>query len=386
MFLLFINSYRKHFLDDPANSGLDWEDGTIYFYFSIIAIIFFLGYVIERRNRRINRAIELKPLFILIGLILTCVLGLRGQNVGKDTIVYIQSASDNLTYIWDGSGMEVGFMYVNKFLGWFFSNGQISIFIFSFLTVYFILVSLWHNKSIINIFFALGFFVGVYYFQALNLLRIYLAASFITWGFHYIIMGKMKKYILCVLFAALFHLSSIVMLLPLAYYVLYKKSPWMAFSVLCIAVFMVVSVASHFSDYLVIQRYADYGGKNDYEGGFGIMLLVDYLPGLFLVWYIWKHKITGIWADMLTCFTLVAVFIRSIAYYIVIAGRLNTHFMVLYLILIPYFLNEMKTNHRKEYYPFVFFLFIFLLFKIDLYFNEYLATDGIIPYYFLWND
>ncbi|NMA49140.1 MAG: hypothetical protein GX947_05145, partial [Tissierellia bacterium] len=182
------------------------------------------------------------------------------------------------------------------------------------------------------------------------------------------------------------HMSSLVMLLPILYFSLYKKHPWIAFATLCGAVVVVISVASHFSDYLAIQRYAAYGETNEYEGGFGIMLLVDYLPGIFLIWYIWKHKIKGIWADMLICFTLVAVFVRSIAYYIVIAGRLGTHFMIIYLVLIPYFLNEMRLNHRKEYIPFAIFLLFFLLFKIDLYFKGYLATDGIMPYYFLWNE
>lgn len=384
--ILFINTYKDSFLNSTTGLSSSWDEGTLYFYFSIIIFTLFLGWIIEKSKERRRKQVSLKPYFIFLGFILICFLGLRGQGVGTDTLNYILCVSESQSYMWTGEEMEPGFMLANRFLNIFFSNGHVTLFFFSTITVSLVFVSLWKYKRSINLFFALGFFVGAYYFQALNLLRIYLAASVVLWAFHFLIDGKISKYILWVIIAATIHMSSLVMLLPLAYYFVYIKNGRLAFAVLCVALLSVVSVASHFSDYLTLQRYAAYGETNEFEGGFGIMLLVDYLPGLILIWYIRKHKINGIWSDMLICFTMVAIFVRSIGYYIIIAGRMGTHFMIIYLLLVPYFLNEMKKNRRKEYFPFVCFLFVFLLFKIHMYFVGYLASDGIMPYYFLWNE
>lgn len=386
LLLSVIDNYKHNFLNDPFSSSMSWEDGTVYFYYSIIIVALFIGLILESGKKRFKMIDKYKPLFIFLGVLLACILGFRGQNVGKDTTTYIQSFYDSHSYVWDSSGLEPGFMLVNKLLGLLFHDGRAIIIIYSFFILFFTFSAIWRYRSVNNLFFTIGFYVGLYFFPALNLMRLYLAASFMLWSFPYLLNKQFKKYILCIIVASLFHMSSLIMFMPLLYYLIYKKSPLAAFLVLGVALLFVVSVASHFADYLAIQRYAEYGENNEYEGGFGIMLFVDYLPGLFLVWYIWKYKIKSVWSDLTICFTFVALFFRSVAYYIIIAGRLGAYFMVIYIFLVPFFLNEMKMRKSKLYYPFIIFLFVFLFFKVDLYFKGYLASDGIMPYYFFWND
>lgn len=362
--------------------GVLWEDSTIYLYIILIVAAAFIGYIADNAKVKISHFFTFVLSFLLL-----FILGLRGRDVGIDTYVYQDSFIYSLTPdAFSDSTTEPGYHLLLRVLRTFFSSPELAILIFSAATIFFVMNTLWRYKNHISIFIAFSFYVGIFYFQAMNLLRIYLAASFILWNYNYLIEKKYKKFALIVLLTSLLHYSSLIMLLPLGYLWLYQRKPKIALLLITCAFVVAVKIANHFADYLFIARYASYGDSNDASGKIGLMLFFDYIPCFYLIYYIYKNKIQGQWSDLLVSLSITGFFVRFIAYYITIAGRMGTHFMGLFVLILPYFTHHIKQYHRRQYIPFISFMLIYLVVRIHFYFMGYLATDGIMPYNFFWND
>lgn len=378
---MLIDVYKKAFDSSIDGSGV-WDDTTIYLYFAVVIITFFFGYIIEK-GRRSNGYLSLqtKPFFIILGLGLSFFLGLRGETTGIDTIVYRNSFDKALEpNAFSDETTEPGYQLVLKCLHVVLPSSEWAILLFSILTIALLFSTIWKFRDSINVFIAVSLYVSIFYFQALNLLRIYLAVSFLICGFHSIVEGRYGKYCIFVLIAATFHYSSLIMLVLLSFLILYRRVPIVALLAAVLAVFAIISLAAFFGDYIMIARYAEYAEGNDVTGGVGFMLIFEYLPSAFFIYYAFRHKIKGIWVDMLVSYSIIGLLVKFASYYVSIAGRLGIHFVPLYIIIIPFFANHIKTHNRKIY-PFVMsFLLLYALIRFHLYLKGYLATDGIMPY------
>ncbi len=378
-----ISIYYKSFIESGGEI-FRWDPLTLFLYLFIISFAALIGWVIENSSRNKYNS---KTLFILLFVFLSFFLGLRGANVGIDTIAY-RNAFDRalLPNAFADETTEPGYQFLMKLLHVILPNADWAILLLSSVTVFFIINTFWRNRKEINIFVAVLFYVGFYYFQAMSLLRIYLATAFIIWNFHFLLEKKYRKYIAYIIVASLFHFSSLVMLLPLAFLFVYKKSKTLAIIGSIIGLIGVISISSNFGVYMSIARYASYADTNESSGGIGLKLFFDYLPSFFLLCFIVKNKKKGHVEDLIVTFSIVGFLLRIIAYYITIAGRLGIQFMPLYLILIPYYTNYIKQSHRKLYPYFMSFLLLYAIVRIHYYFVGYLSLDGIMPYNFIWND
>jgi hypothetical protein len=379
---MLIDVYKKAFDSSIGGSGI-WDDTTIYLYFAVVFISFFFGYIIEKgRKNNGCLSIRTKPYFLLLGLGLSLFLGLRGETTGIDTIVYRNSFDKALEpNAFADETTEPGYQLVLKILHIILPSSDWAILFFSFLTIALLFSSLWKYRDSINLFVAISLYVCLFYFQALNLLRIFLAIAILLCGFHYIVEGKYGKYCLYVLIAATFHYSSFIMLLPLSYLYIYRRAPIIALLGSLVAVFAIVSLAAYFGDYMMIARYAEYAKSYEDTGGVGFMLFFEYLPCAFFIYYAYHNKLKGIWVDMLVSYSIIGLIVKIASYYISIAGRLTFHFLPLFIIIIPFFANHIKTHSRKYYPCVVLFLVLYALIRFHFYLKGYLATDGIMPYH-----
>lgn len=375
--------YYRSFIESGGEL-FRWDSFTLILYVVIILFAAFIGWIIEKRVRKNLRT---KPLFLLLFVVLAFFLGFRGANVGIDTIAYRNAFDRALdANAFADETTEPGYQLLMKGLRLTLPNADWAILLLSSITVFFIINTLWRDRKEINVFVAVLFYVGFYYFQAMSLLRIYLATAFIIWGFHYLIDKQYIKYIAIILAASLFHFSSLVMLLPLVFLFLYKKNKFFAIIVSVLGLVGVISISSNFGVYMSIARYASYADTNESSGGIGLKLFFDYLPSFFLLFYIFKNKKQGHIEDLIVTFSVVGFFIRIIAYYITIAGRLSIQFMPLYLILIPYYTNRIRHGNRKLYPLFLLFLVLYAIVRTHYYFMGYLSLDGIMPYNFVWSE
>lgn len=377
---MFIEVYHKAF--EEVGIYRYWEDGTIYLYFGIIIAVILIGILADNRKVDVSRF-----WIIIVSVILIVFLGLRGRNVGVDTSNYQDSFINALNKnAFNDTTIEPGFQFLQKGLRLFFSSPELAIFIYSTATVLFIMSTLWRYKNNISLFVAFAFYVGIFYFQAMNLLRIYLAAAFILWNYDYLLENKYKKFALVILLTSMLHYSSLVMLLPIGLLLLYQRNPKIALLASVVTFAMLLPLTAHFENYIIIARYAAYADSNESSGSIGPMLIFEYLPCFYFVYYALRNKVHGPWTDVLICLTITGFFVRTIAYFISAAGRLSIHFIGIYILVLPYFVCHLKRHHRKKYIPVTICLFMYLAIRIHLYFVNYLDGDGIMPYNFLWNE
>lgn len=401
---MLFNIYKKAFLENNntiwwggENHDRSWDDCTMFLYFFLVLISFYLSWKCKKFSRitlndgiKCNTTLSISKSFYIIQFILLCIMGLRGSWVGMDTIVYSQTFENatSLSGIFnDGSTTEPLYKIFQFFLRSFFSSRYIAIFIFSYLIIYFVFSTLKRYYNIISLKIAIPAFVCLYYFQSFSLIRIVLAASFMLWSMPLLLAGDYKKYSLRILIATMMHFSSIVLFFPLGLLVLYKKNRIFAYSGAICSILLIVISTNILGEYIsLINRYENYITGNESSKQIGLALFVDYLPCLYICYYINRHKIKSNWASLMICFTVTAFIIRLLAYYITATGRLSFHFMALTIILLPYWINYLQKNDKSKYrilYPFC---IIWLLFRFHIYLKGYLASDGIMPYYFFWND
>lgn len=378
---LFIEIYQNSFQENAEGRAV-WDDDTFYLYISIIILISAFGLFAEKTRGSIQSL-----WVVAAATVLSFILGFRGELVGADTIGYVESFNRALeTDAWADSTSEPGYHLLVMLLRAILPNSTAFLTFISTLTVFFVFNTLWKYREHTNLLIAFSFYVGLYYFQALNLLRIYLAAAFVLWNYHYLIEKKYRKFFLIVVLTSMLHYSTVVMLLPLAYLWLHQKSPLLALGFIACLMIVSIPLISQFANYIAIARYAEYGESNESSGKVGVMLFFEYLPCFFMVWYALRHKIKGQWRDILISLTVTGFFIRTIAYFITIAGRLGIHFMGLYILIIPYFVNHLKVHHKTAYILLMPFFVGYLLIRMHFYFIGYLAVDQIMPYAFFWDE
>ena len=375
-----------------------WDDSTMYIYFFIVIMTFFAAYKCEQhKNKCYKQSYSSHVVFIKTSvwyrfefLLLLCVMGLRGTWVGIDTIVYSQTflSATSLSEIFnDGSTTEPLYKFIQFFMRCFFSDQHLAIFIYSALILHFIKNAIWKYHGSINLLITIPAFVCIYYFQSFNTMRITLAASFILFSFPLLLNEQYKKFTVRVFVASMLHYSSVIVLGVVGMVLLYKRSKILAYvTTLIILVIVGFSVGLLYNYISIIDRYTSYLDSNDSSSKIGLALFVDYLPCLYICYYIITRKIKGHWADLTISFTMCAIVCRMLAYYISLAGRLGTHFMPLILILMPYWINYIKQKNQHHYKIMIICCSIWLFLRIHIYFVGYLSLDGIMPYYFFWNE
>lgn len=432
---MLIDFYKSVFLKNNQTiywggefHNRSWDDSTMYLYFFIVVMTFFAAYKCEQHKNKCykkpysshNKCCK-KPYsshvvftktrvwYGLEFLLLLCVMGLRGTWVGIDTIVYSQTflSATSLSEIFnDGSTTEPLYKFIQFFMRCIFSNQHLAIFVYSALMLYFIKNTIWKYHRSINLLISIPAFVCIYYFQSFNIMRITLAASFILFSFPLLLNEQYKKFAVRVLVASMFHYSSVIIFGVIGMVLLYKRSKILAYvTTLLVLVIVGFSVALLYDYISIFNRYTSYLESNDSSSKIGLALFVDYLPCLYICYYIITHKIKGHWADLTICFTMCAIVCRMLAYYISVVGRLGTQFMPLILILMPYWINYMKQKNQhlckikqknqhlykikqKNQHHYKIMLIccsIWVILRIHIYFVGYLSLDGIMPYYFFWN-
>lgn len=379
--LLFIDIYRRAFESSSYNLRI-WDNYSLYLYIAIILVVYVLSYVIEVKKN----VVTVKTGLSFVGGILFVILGCRNISVGTDTYSYCSDfihSLDNNAFA--GESTEIGYQYLLRLLRLFWDSPSVFIAIWSLGTISLIFSAIYIYRKKVNLFVAISCYVSLYFFQSMNLIRIYFAAAIIMYFFKFLLTRRYNMFLVGVLVAFLIHYSSIILILLLALLLIYQKSHkagWISyFIIMMISLFLV----ENFAAYIQIDRYALYAGSADAPSKLGVMLFFDYLPCMYFIFYAFKHNIKNQWTDLLVVFTMLGFLTRLLAYYLPVGGRLSIHFMALFLLILPYFVNHLRLNHKKQYPLCLFLIIMFLIVKIHLYFIGYLAADGIIPYSFIWD-
>lgn len=77
-------------------------------------------------------------------------------------------------------------------------------------------------------------------------------------------------------------------------------------------------------------------------------------------------------------------FVSFMGYYIPTIARANVHFTIPLLVLLPYYVHELKKK-KLPYKGTYMIIIIYLLCRLHIYFSEYLYVDEIMPYKTFFN-
>ena len=299
------------------------------------------------------------PAMISIVILLIIISGIR-YDVGIDYLAY-KEIYDNVTEEWMLFQLEPLWQWLIPSLrvcgfssrAWFLIT---SIFIN---ILYFVGIKRMSNNIIFSL--LLYIIISTCYLESFNAVRQFAAGVILFSTFHYVIEGRMKKYIFCVLLAMCFHYSALIMLLfvLIARCKIPNLATWVVY---CLSFILGTSVLPVIINYVLpyITEYAGYADSQheSYSGGLKLLYFIigciiilaykkakgnDYIYfNLALLAYIWYF-----------IFIDIQVFCRCMWYL--------TPFLT---IVIPKVISSFSTKSRLIITPFVVLLYLFVTLKM----------------------
>lgn len=166
---------------------------------------------------------SIKKLIMLVIIIIppSLIMGLR-YKIGADYTNYEIIFKQASLYHKNSYNIEVAYYFLNRVVGIITDNSQIIFLVTAFIiNVLFIKAILDNGNSLLYGYLA---FIGMgYYFYAMNLQRQYIAIGIMFYAFQFLETKQFRKYMLCVIISACFHVSSIIWV-PLYFIINYVDS------------------------------------------------------------------------------------------------------------------------------------------------------------------
>lgn len=158
-----------------------------------------------------------KKLYLYTSIVyLSLLVGLRGVNVGIDTVQYYDAINSGFPIKWKFE--EIGFRYISTVLMDIFKNATIVILVYSFITNGLLMLRLWDFRKHCNFPMMITLYLLIYIFFPMNIMRQFIAISIIFYSTK--LLDK-KKYILffaIVLLTSLIHKTAFLSLIFILVY------------------------------------------------------------------------------------------------------------------------------------------------------------------------
>lgn len=311
---------------------------------------------------------------IILGIIVSGLIGLRSSDVGRDTETYISYFSDTIAYgVIDK--FEFGFSYLLYFISNIVKSVEFFFFIIALIiTLCYIIffdklyLKLFkpHQSSVGRyiIFFTILLFSSWYYALTTNGIRQGVSIAFIYLALYYLFYEQKKvKFIILGLLAISFHLSAIVILPIFLFYKTRFQLVFIAWVLLGIGYFMGInelfiewiSMKFNIPIYQTVKFYAverDGGMSDAIYYGFDLRFFIYtiFWPLLLLVLSKWKSQSKSYELNKKEVFVLIKIyFFLSITYFVLGFGAYSNRFAVLSWFLVPvlqfYSINSLRLRY-----------------------------------------
>lgn len=324
-------------------------------------------------------------IYIVI-LILILVSGLR-YNVGTDYWTYSNMYTINIPNMKINDiikSNDIGFTILCKILYEFSENPQFMFLIVSVITIIPIVFMIKNYSYSFEL--SLYLYITTFaYFSSFNILRQWIAASIISYGFKYLLERNLKKYSMIILIASIFHATSIIMF-PI-YFIADKNPRSLINLVLLIVSLLGVLFYRKFLDVafnvLKNTQYSNYYSEFMNVGqGVNILRILVYIVPIF--WVIIKYKNINVYEDKKIDIIINLSFIGMLFMILGIRhkyiARMTALFDIYYVLLIPYILRTgNKKSNKLIYYT------IIVMYFIYWYLLLIRGEGGVFPYRFNMN-
>lgn len=315
-------------------------------------------------------------------LIPSITAGIR-LNVGTDYNLYqkgFQQIINNETTRYED--FEIGYKFVNKLVAFCNGNFHWVMFIMSFFTILFIYKALYNERKNIRLSYGMMTYMFLFYQTSLNIVRQSLAISICIYALTCIYTKSVKRYILYIILASLFHKSALICL-PVVFIkvifedIKYKYIRYIVYTLLLLLVFNKNIIGTIVLYIFNSHYYAGYFLRETDKGGNILLYLIKILPfimfGLYKIKYINNSKsislyfnlmICGYILGMLGCFSLTQV--QRVAFY----------FTYLIILLVPFILKNIQ-GKKYLFFKITLVSFVIFIWYFDFFYKGYSQT---VPY------
>lgn len=350
----------------------------LFVYFSLIllsALFFVILNAYTEVSGKNSRKIYSLVIFILIFL----VGGLRDTTVGTDIQTYLYNYNNetvNLKSYMNQidlnsffEGFEGGFQFLNSILKTFHFNDRLYLMFYSFIfSLSFVIFYYRYSK---NFFISILLYITIGNFAlSMTGLRQTMAIIIVLYSFKYVIKREFLRFLLLMVIAMSFHLSSVIFI---PFYFLFglnlkKKDIALIFCGLMLLLLFHDIVANHIVPFLTPQRYLRY--LNLERTVEPKITLVAISITFFSAWYwnifenisIQEKKIVSYLFILSSMYSAVNILALSNAP----LNRLSFYFMPFNNLLIPYVLYYMKCKNKKFILSIAIIILVLLYFRIAI--------------------
>ena len=185
-------------------------------YFVVLCVcLFFLIFAKKLNIKTSNSTINTDTGEILTIFLFSLLTALRGPSVGTDTINYVMSANDILSQhfsvqsIMKGYYVERGYGLLEYFTMHFFGDVHVLFLLESLILLIGLFVFINCFESKVSIPFAFLVFFSLFYYSSLNISRQFISVGIGLFATKYLFNKKTIPYLICCLFAIVFHKSGL---------------------------------------------------------------------------------------------------------------------------------------------------------------------------------
>lgn len=281
-------------------------------------------------------------------------------------------------------GVEKGFTLLVFIIRLFTDNVDVYNGILGFIFLFLVYSTIYKLRNRINCGWAVFCFVTIFFFQYLDLKRIYLACSIIFFSVPYWMKGEMRKTFVILVIAVFFHVSSIVAFVPLILDIFTrKKLDTKKIIILSVfALLFLVVFRNYLLNFTFDERHADYGLVAN--ASIGVIQFFYYIPIVYIIIKARNDDKSDRLYKICFLMSICAFGLGILSYYVEMIGRAYIHFMTPVLLFPSFALYKYNQNgiSKRKGLSFIVsaFTLIYCTVRLALYFSSYLVLDQISPY------
>ena len=318
--------------------------------YSVFIAISVLAFCLSTKNRSLDVA-----MLVVLFTTLLCIMGLRSQYVGADSLQYYLSFIELNNRSLDAAlatRYAAGYILFVRLVGLFTNSPYVFFFVSSFVTlsIYFLFL----RKYSKNIFMSIIIFFCLNWTAFLVLTRQSLACCCLLIGVPFLLNGRRITFALFVLIAMQFHSSAVVGLafIPLSQIEL-NLNKIIVFLVVALVISFCLSLLWKIIPMLgVVNLYASYAGKEQSLAGTSklVDIIIKFLPAIVCITLGYlsnaseRSRANNFWTSL----CLISACIKIIAMNSIIFERLSEYFNIAYPLTVANFIFSDFFNQQTK--------------------------------------
>ncbi len=324
-------------------------------YYGTILLASTFAWLSQKFARDKENSFKLNKFFWILSItILIITMGFRACNVGVDDGAYKNIFNDVVNYgpieKFLQTTIEPGYLILNYIISFFTKDFQVVLFITSCIPIVLYYKAIEYERKNVNFFLTVFLFGTLLYLYFFGIIRLFIAASIVTYALRYVFEKKSLKYILFILLATSIHYSAIFMLFLLYFSTEKEEKPRKMKNIILlitIAMPVIIIMVSQFIFPSMGDRYTNYTKINQLSLSINqfdkipitimALILYDYLKKI--------NKNTKIYIVLSALTTVISIYSTVIS-----IGRIQWYLNFANCILLPLVVRAINKNTLYKYW------------------------------------